>query len=227
MGPKKIMDNLYLIGDSEISDPKDCTVFLLDLDELILIDTGAGRSVDRMVAYIKQLGLQTAKISTIILTHCHIDHVGGALEFKERSDARIIMHALDAEIVERGDRTMTGAFWYGIHFKPLIIDLKLQKEEERLIFNGQEVVCLHTPGHSPGSISVYLDLNGKRVLFGQDLHGPFIKEFGANMQDWTRSMHKLLDLKADILCEGHFGVIQPNSAVTEYIQQYLDEYGEK
>jgi glyoxylase-like metal-dependent hydrolase (beta-lactamase superfamily II) len=220
------MDNLYLVGNSEISDPKDCAVYLLDLGELVLIDAGAGRSVDKIIAHIKQLGLEPAKISTIVLTHCHIDHVGGALEFKERFQSRLVMHTLDAEVVERGDRTMTGAIWYGIKFKPLVIDLKLQNPEDRLTFDNHELVCLHTPGHSPGSISVYLDLGGKRVLFGQDIHGPFIKEFGANLHDWNHSMQKLLTLNADILCEGHFGVYQPNSSVTEYIERYLDEYGE-
>jgi metallo-beta-lactamase class B len=223
---QKIIDNLYLVGSSEITDPKDCSVYLLDLGELVLIDSGAGSSVDRIAANIRQLGLDPANLSTVILTHCHIDHVGGALEIKKQYKVRAIMHILDAEIVERGNQTMTGAFWYGIDFKPLSIDQKLKKDEEHLHFSGQELVCLHTPGHSPGSISIYTDLNGKRVLFGQDIHGPFLKEFGADLQTWTRSMQKLLALKADILCEGHFGVYQPNSAVTEYIERYLNEYGE-
>jgi glyoxylase-like metal-dependent hydrolase (beta-lactamase superfamily II) len=220
------MDHLYLIGNSEISDPKDCAVFLLDFGEqLVLIDAGAGRSVDKLIAHVKQFGLEPDRISTLILTHCHIDHVGGAAEFQERFNTRLMMHALDAEIVERGDRTMTGASWYGVKFKPLNIDLKLQNPEDRLTFDQHELVCLHTPGHSPGSISAYIDLDGKRVLFGQDIHGPFIKEFGANIQDWEKSMQTLLSLKADILCEGHFGIYQPNSAVTAYIERYLDEFG--
>ena len=53
----------------------------------------------------------------------------------------------EAEIVERADRTMTGAFWYGIDLKPLSIDHKIQKEEERLTVGTGEVVCVFTPGH--------------------------------------------------------------------------------
>jgi hypothetical protein len=39
-------------------------------------------------------------------------------------------------------------------------------------------------------------------------------------------MKDILALKADILCEGHFGVYHPNKTVTEYIERYLDEYGD-
>lgn len=135
------------------------------------------------------------------------------------------MHELDASVVENGDTRLTGASWYGVGFEPLSIDTRLTGEEQILRFGQHEVICLHTPGHSPGSISVYLDTEGKRVLFGQDIHGPFLKEFGANMLRWQKSMKKLLALKADILCEGHFGIYQPASSVTDYIEGYLDEYG--
>lgn len=226
MGPEEIVRGIYIVGGSDISDPKDCSIYLVDVGELILIDTGAGTSVEALAGNIALLGLDPAKITTIILTHCHIDHVGGAHVFKKRYGSRIVMHELDAAVVERGDNRMTAAYWYGVNFAPLGVDIKLTGEERRLSFSDNEVVCLHTPGHTPGSISVYVDTGGKRVLFGQDIHGPFFAEFGANIAQWQRSMEKLLSLKADILCEGHFGVYRPNEKVAEYIERYLDEYGE-
>lgn len=226
MGPKEITEDTYIIGDSDISDSRDCSVYLLNLGELVLIDTGTGPSANKIIQNIEKLGFDPARISTVILTHCHIDHVGGAQEFKKRFGSRIVMHEIDAEVVERGDSRMTAAYWYGVNFAPLAVDVRLTKEEEKLTVGDQEIVCLHTPGHTPGSISVYLDRGGKRILFGQDIHGPFLAEFGANMAHWQKSMEKLLALKADILCEGHFGVYQPNEKVTEYIERYVEEYGE-
>jgi glyoxylase-like metal-dependent hydrolase (beta-lactamase superfamily II) len=226
MNPEEIVKGIYIVGGSDISDPKDCSIYLIDAGELILIDTGAGASVGSITGNIERLGLDPAKITTIILTHCHIDHVGGAHAFKKRYGPRIVMHELDGAVVERGDNRMTAAYWYGVNFAPLAVDVKLTGEEDRLSFSDNEVVCLHTPGHTPGSTSVYVDTGGKRVLFGQDIHGPFFAEFGANIAQWQRSMEKLLSLKADILCEGHFGVYRPNERVTEYIERYLEEYGE-
>ncbi len=226
MGPEEIVKGVYIVGSSDITDPKDCSVYLADVGELVLIDTGGGTSVDAITGNIARLGLDPAKITTIILTHCHIDHIGGAHVFKKRFGSRIVMHELDADVVERGDSRMTAAHWYGVNFAPLSVDVRMSGEEQRLKFPRGEVVCLHTPGHTPGSISVYTDTGEGRVLFGQDIHGPFFAEFGADMSRWQKSMERLLALKADILCEGHFGVYRPNEKVTEYIERYLDEYGE-
>jgi glyoxylase-like metal-dependent hydrolase (beta-lactamase superfamily II) len=226
VGPREIIKGIYLVGSSDITDPKDCSVYLLDLGELVLIEAGAGMSVDTIIHNIEELGLDPSNLSTVILTHCHIDHAGGAHEFKKRFGARIVIHNLDAAAVESGDKTLTGASWYGVNFAPLAVDVRLIKDEEFLYFGVLKLVCLHTPGHTPGSISVYLDKEDRRVLFGQDIHGPFLAEFGANMLHWQKSMEALLALNADILCEGHFGVYKPASKVREYIERYLDEYGD-
>ena len=64
---------------------------------------------------------------------------------------------------------------------------------------------------------------GKKVLFGQDLHGPFSKEFLSDLNDYQNSMDKLLALEADILCEGHFGIFQPADVVRKYIERHKME----
>lgn len=226
MGSTAVTEDIYLVGGADTTDPRDCAVYLLDLGELVLIDAGAGPSYDKIVRNIERLDCNPAKLKGIILTHCHIDHIGAAPKFQEAFGARIIMHQLDAEAVEQGDDSMTAASWYNLSFPPMPVDVKLTKEEERLNFGDQEIICLHTPGHTPGSLSVYLDRGDKRILFGQDIHGPFSDEFGSNLAAWRRSMERLLALEADILCEGHFGIYQPKENVAAYIKHYLDEYRE-
>jgi glyoxylase-like metal-dependent hydrolase (beta-lactamase superfamily II) len=184
MEPEQILDGVFLVGGPDVSDSRDCMVYLLDLGELVLIDTGAGPGLSAILSNIRQLGFDPANLSTIILTHCHIDHIGGAPELKARYGARIIMHKLDAPALDRGDARMTAATWYGLPFPPLPVDHKLSGNEQRLSFGRQEVVCLHTPGHTPGSISVYMDRAGKRILFGQDIHGPFFPQFGSDISRW-------------------------------------------
>jgi glyoxylase-like metal-dependent hydrolase (beta-lactamase superfamily II) len=227
MGIKEIHDGIYLIGSSDITDAKDCCIYLLNLDEeLVLIDSGAGSSVNAIIANINKLGFTSTPLSTIVLTHCHIDHVGGAAAIQQKYGASIVMHTLDAIPLESGDQRMTAAYWYGVKFQPLPIDLKFEGEQHTISIGTHELVLLHTPGHTPGSISAYIDRSGKRVLFGQDIHGPFLADFGASMKDWTRSMKRLLSLNADILCEGHFGIYQSNKKLTAYIERYLEDYGE-
>ncbi len=226
MGIKEIHNGIYLIGSSDITDAKDCCVYLLNLGELVLIDAGAGSSVNSIVANIDELGLTSVPLSTIVLTHCHIDHVGGAAALQQKYGAKIVMHQLDAAPCEKGDQRMTAAYWYGVNFQPLPIDVKFDGQRHVINVGPHELVLLHTPGHTQGSISAYIDISGKRVLFGQDIHGPFLADFGANMEDWTRSMKRLLALNADILCEGHFGTYRSNKKLTAYIERYLEEYGE-
>jgi hypothetical protein len=67
-----------------------------------------------------------------------------------------------------------------------------------------------------------VDIDKQRVLFGQDIHGPYYPHWGADPMLAKLSLQKLIDLKSDILCEGHFGIYQPAAAVKRYIQQYVD-----
>ena len=136
------------------------------------------------------------------------------------------MHEQDAKAVEKDDITMTAARWYNLDFEPTPVNVKLSGEEQTLTFGSHSLVWLHTPGHTPGSISLYLDIDRRRFLFGQDIHGPFHPDFGSDLVAWRESMQKLLALKADVLCEGHFGVYQPKERVSAYIEHYLETYDE-
>ena len=220
-----IAKGVYLIGGPNISRSDDATVFIIDFDgELVMIDAGAGRSSRILERNIRDEGLDPKAITTLILTHCHIDHIGSAPYFRDSFGCRLLIHDLDADAVEKGDPIRTAANWYETTFPPTRIDRRLQGDQEVLIFGKGELHCLHTPGHTPGSIAVYLDRDGERILFGQDIHGPFMSSFGSNIEHWKASMHRLLDLRADILCEGHFGIFRPAERVEQYIRKYLRQY---
>jgi len=223
--PYEIVKDIFIVGGPDITDGRDGCIYLLNLGELILIDTGAGWSVDKIIDNIKKLGFDAKNISKIILTHCHIDHIGGAPEIKKRFGSKIYIHKVDAPPLETGDPVLTAAKWYQTSFPPTLVDVKLNSPEETLIVGAQKIVCLHTPGHTPGSICIYLDKDEKRILFGQDLHGPLLSEFGSNLDDYGRSTKKLLDLDADILCEGHFGIYKTKQDVKNYILSYRRQYG--
>ena len=225
MNPFEIVKDIYIVGGPKITDGRDGCVYLINLGELMLIDTGAGWSVDNIISNVQKLGFNSKNLSKILLTHCHIDHIGGAPEIKKRFGSKIYIHKLDAPPLENGDPILTAASWYQSTFPPTPVDVKLNLPEEILRIGEEKIVCLHTPGHTPGSICIYLDRDGKRILFAQDLHGPLLEEFGSNLGDWDRSTKKLLDLNADILCEGHFGIYETKKDVKDYILSYRRQYG--
>ena len=86
--PFRVIDNIYMVGSSEISDSRDCCVYLIDAGELVLIDTGAGKGADRLVDNILAMGLMPDKLSKIIITHAHIDHIGSLNYLKTKYNAK-------------------------------------------------------------------------------------------------------------------------------------------
>ncbi len=211
---KEILKDVYHVGDNE------CSVYLVDTksrDGLVLID--AGMDLD-MIRGIESFGLSFSDIRHCILTHCHIDHIGICADLQnELTNIEFYAHNLDSvPIEEAGHDQRTAASWYGVNHVPVEINQKFCNDTTILTLGGFEFQCIHTPGHTPGSISILVAAQGKKILFGQDLHGPFMKKFGSNLDDYQLSMQKLLDLNADILCEGHFGIFQPAQVVRQYIE---------
>jgi glyoxylase-like metal-dependent hydrolase (beta-lactamase superfamily II) len=220
MKPYQVCKDVYQVGGSEISHPYDCSVYLLDAGDLVLIDSGAGESYETLIKNIRQLGFKPENIKTVLVTHKHIDHIGGLFYFRDDYGASVIAHEFDAESIRTGKDT--GADVYGIPYIPCTVDVKLTGHEQTLQLGKYALHVVHIPGHTPGSIAVYVEIDGRRVLFGQDIHGPYNPAWGADPVAARSSLQKLLGLKADILCEGHFGIYQPADEVQEYINEYWD-----
>ncbi len=221
---KAICDRVYAVGGPGLSGPEDCCIYLVDAGSmLVLIDSGAGYSLDRIEKNVRSLGFETAQIWHIVATHCHIDHIGGLASLKERYGSKIIAHELDREGIEGRNNELTAASMYGVDYRPVKIDTLLRGDLVTLSLGDLVFNFLHTPGHTPGSISPYIDIEDGRVLFGQDIHGPFYPSWGSDLKAWRRSMEKLLALKADVLCEGHAGVYKGDK-VNKYIDAYLKRY---
>ena len=213
---KKVFKDVYHVGDSG------CSVFLINThsdDGLVLIDCGMSLN---LIKKISKIGLNPMEIKHCIITHFHIDHIAICSELKDYTKkVRFYAHELDADAIEeKGHNKETAAIWYGVKYKPVKLEERL-KGYKVLKFGKYEFKCLHTPGHTPGSISIILEVDGTKILFGQDVHGPIIPGI-SNFDDYQKSLRKLLELKADILCEGHFGVFQPASEVERYIKQYIE-----
>lgn len=127
-------------------------------DEIVLIDSGISGSGEIIFDYILKQGRTPSQISTIVLTHAHIDHIGGAPFIKERTGCTVAAHRDDigwmenTELQEK-ERPVPG-------FKSLIegnikIDRILDDDEIIRLGNGSTIEVIHTPGHARGHISLY------------------------------------------------------------------------
>lgn len=220
----EICDRVYAVGGSGLSGTEDACVYLVDASsELVLIDSGAGLSIDRIEKNIRSAGFEPAQVWHIVATHCHIDHIGGLAQLVQRYSSKVIAHELDRAGIEGENNDLTATSMYGIEYRPVKVDTLIKGEAESLRLGDLEFNFIHTAGHTPGSISPYIDTKDGRVLFGQDIHGPFSQSWGSDLAMWRKSMEKLLALKADVLCEGHAGVYK-GERVRRYIEGYLRRY---
>lgn len=222
--PYKICERIYIVSGPEITDERDCCVYLVDGgNELALIDSGLGYSCKNILANISKLGLDNSLLKYVIATHGHIDHIGG-LHYFQTMGAKVVCHEMENDAISKGKPELTAEGYYMVRYQPVSIDIAFSGATKDIIIGDLTLHCPHTPGHTPGGISPYVDNNGKRILFGQDIHGPFDPSWGSNMSKWKNSMKMLLSLRADILCEGHFGVYRPAAKVREYIEHYLKNH---
>jgi len=61
----------------------------------------------------------------------------------------------------------------------------------------------------------------RRILFGQDIHGPLHPDLLSNRSDYLSSLKNSIDLDADILCEGHFGIFRGREEIRRFIESYV------
>ena len=179
--------------------------YLLGQEEITVIDVAL--STEENIAGImdQAQAMGGKKISTILLTHIHRDHLGGALALKERSGARLGISRSRAGYLGGED------FTYG--------------DGDRLEYDGGELQIVHTPGHESGHCCFYEP--AAQVLFtGDHILGrgtTVIPPPDGNMTQYLQSLRKLLPVKLRALLPGHGPVISdPYSKIKEYISHRLE-----
>jgi glyoxylase-like metal-dependent hydrolase (beta-lactamase superfamily II) len=218
----KILSDLWQVGGPGFTSPDDAAVYLVRFGrKAVLIDAGCGNAHNSLKLNVGKCLPESIEVEYLLLTHCHFDHTGGAEAVRNEYGCEIVCSALDAVYLEGGDSEVTAASWYGSRMQPLAIDVKIEKDPHTIQVGGGRIIAHHWPGHSPGSMVYTVEIEGQRVLFGQDVHGPIHPSLLSDPIAYQSSLRKLLALDADILCEGHFGVYRGKKAVRSFIQSFM------
>lgn len=146
--------------------------------EGMIIDPGAEGDV--ILEHVRELELDT---KLIVATHAHIDHVGALRAVKEATGATFAIHEADAnEKVMQGMARMLGAITRSLSPPPK--PDRLLKEGDIIEIGDLRFTVIHTPGHSPGGISIY----GHGVVFTGDT----LFNFGIGRTDFPGCSYETL-----------------------------------
>jgi glyoxylase-like metal-dependent hydrolase (beta-lactamase superfamily II) len=116
--------------------------------EALVIDPG-----DEVTRIMDLLGRHKLTVKAIVSTHAHIDHVGGLSKLHRYTGAPVLMHREDLPLYQAME--MQAAF-LGVA-APEITDIdNLLKEGDTLRWGDYEALVIHTPGHTPGSVCLYV-----------------------------------------------------------------------
>ena len=194
------------------------SVFLAMEDRITLIDAGFKNGSRRILRYLSRHGRSGVEISHIVPTHYHADHIGGVADLKEHSQACIAVHNVEIPFLETAEplpspfrdrhlATLTAPFLRLSEPRPFTVDLALTDGDRLDVLGGMEVV--HTPGHTPGSISLYFEQQGALIV-GDALEyrggklGLPSRLFTADMEQAKQSIRRLASLDFEVLCFSHF-----------------------
>lgn len=176
--PGKIHECVYLVGGPELTDRRDCCVYLIDgRSELALIDTGLGYSVQAILNNIKKLGLDSSLLKYVVATHGHIDHIGGLHQFQALG-AKVVAHELEYDAIARGLSRLTAESYYRVQYQPVSIDLLLRGEEDDLTVGDLTLHCPFTPGHTPGGLAPIWILEGSGYCSARTSTAPLTRPGG-------------------------------------------------
>ena len=224
------------------------SIYLLKSGSVLgLVDTGM-RNLG-LQDLIDQIDEQGGDLQWILLTHYHLDHIGNAEALKKRYGCPVIAHVLDVPPIEDplvlaggkwgyagsgfteqeimkelgGERKIdTSKEMIQKHFNfPVKVDHAISSEET-ICLGGLEIQIIHTPGHSPGSIS----------LFNPETRSLYIGDVDYVMNPSTpwpigdaallmASLNRLIAIDAEFLGLGHCNAIYNSWAVREYLEAML------
>ena len=189
----------------------------------VLVDTGCAPDPERFVfPYLSKIGLRPADLDVVITTHPDTDHCGGNAAVKRANPNYIAYAACHGlgydEEARRWNMEMLGS--------PQPVDLTWRGGEKIRLSSDWLMEILHTPGHSPGHLSIY-DPRSRAILFGDAVQGSVYLDTSGNpalcptylyVDQYLATIRLLRALQPDVIAGCHWPVQHGQE-----VETFLDE----
>jgi glyoxylase-like metal-dependent hydrolase (beta-lactamase superfamily II) len=218
---QRITSDIYMIENK-----LGANVFLLgSKEDYVMIDSGVFKETGEIIKQLENNGFSISGLKTIILTHCHCDHIGGVAELVKYSKAKVAAHSDDAPYILQQE-IIHGPYHNMMAFEQKLmkqfncnvkeIDIELKDGDIIDALDGLRVI--HVPGHTPGSIALYQD--SQRIMFFGDVirnkanKGLSIglpEKFNVDTKQVIADANKLLGFPIEYALFGHGSAIMENT----------------
>jgi len=233
-----LMDSVYLIELPGKMFLPNINVYLINCDEPVLIDAGYGfqESTEKLLHEIKRI-TGSRGLEKVVVTHAHPDHFAGTAVLKRELNVSVAAHKLAVPVLsnlkklainyygfENNVSSFIKLFLQGLcKAEPINVDVVLNENDEIKV-GEYSLRVIHTPGHTPCHISLYLE--EKEVLFSGDVVvGEGATWIGLPCGDvavYIDSLKKLLKMKLKLILPAHGPVIyDPKKRIKELIRRKL------
>jgi hydroxyacylglutathione hydrolase len=157
-------------------------------DNISLVDTGSGMEPNAISPQLRQLGLKIEEVTRVVITHGHIDHIGGLTEICEHSSPEIFVHENDADDLK------------SLGIKSIVY----MKDGDNIRLDRRDLRVIHTPGHTEGSVCLH---DNEIILTGDTAFpGGYFGRTDLPSGDWRKlidSLDKLSRLDVRVMLPGH------------------------
>ncbi len=196
--------------------------YLIRSKHIVMVDGGVPNKLNAFKRKLNRFHVHPEEIRLIILTHSHFDHAGSARDIRDYTGAKILLHEKDYEYLEKGEMCIPkGVNIWGKISQPLLFPvlrrIKFPLFEPDIIMKGEEYPLdefgidgkvIHTPGHTPGSISVLLKTG--EAFVGCMAHdgfpfrlNPGLPIYASDIDEIKKNWKSLIEKGAKIIFPGH------------------------
>ncbi|MEM4576517.1 MAG: MBL fold metallo-hydrolase [Candidatus Nezhaarchaeales archaeon] len=187
--------------------------YLIENDVRILVDPGHHNHFRDLAELMREDGFELKDLDWVIVTHAHVDHCGAVHEIQKLFKVKVAMHEAEKEYLYESSERIHRLI--GEVLIPFVVDYWIKGDKSVGLENlNLDIVVFHTPGHTPGSISIYSP--SQKYLITGDLifqGGVGRTDLGGNSNLLKRSIEQVSQLNVEMLLPGHGPIVVGTSNV--------------